>query len=581
MVSRVLIIVAVSLLSSCGNHEKAAPLEGASKGPNAVWVVDPEIPGPDQPPAGRSLFDALVSKEMEGRIVYDVPFPFERLTERIEAGFERGREPLLLKVLIPIGRSLQRSANRPDYFASPRVVAAVDRDARSLQGKGVLFAKDRLFMGYQAKSAVIEVISYNEEAGRFEFQIVSDYNEGKTPRVEYAQRQVCLACHQGHGPIFSRPLWDETNANVGVKAYLAPRGEAFFGATGDQGVDIPQLIDDATDRANLFAVYQLLWREGCASAECRADALTAALRYRLSGFQHAEGAAAQERERFAKTVAATWQEKWPGGLKIGNPDIPNRDPLDMVRRESTRKGMPDLMEKAGSAEFAEAVQATYENPVLEPRTRREPLEVWSVDNADGEFYRRLIGGLGSFFSDPDIQRIDESLVAKHAESQRHDYAADCDLNVAKEDGATILRFACRGEGIELTGWGGWRGGRIQEPEISRIEIAGRAALGYLKAKAGACEDFQGSGCVRLTPQARPTGLHARLSTGEAVDGMQLSWDGAGAPSGTFTGRARVMTSDDFSRVSRALAEMAEAGSDALSNKPLRRTTVLAELLKRL
>ena len=221
-------------------------------------------------------------------------------------------------VLIPLGRSLQRTSAAPEFFAFPRVVVAVTGE-----GDGPVFAKDRLYLGYQERANLIEVISYNETAGRFEFQLVRGYRAGGTPELVYAPRAVCTACHQNHAPIFSRQVWDETNANPRIAAALAGTDgdsgarHAIHGALIQRGVDIPNAIDDATDRANLFGVTQRIWREACDSA-CRGQALTAALQYRLSGERAFE---------VEPPVATGFAARWPGGLAIPNPDLPNRDPL--------------------------------------------------------------------------------------------------------------------------------------------------------------------------------------------------------------------------------------------------------------
>jgi hypothetical protein len=234
------------------------------------WALDPSVPGTDLPAEGRSLFDLSAAD--------GVPFPFEALVSKLErqAGCKPGQ--CVSSVLIPLGRSLQRASAAPDFFASPRVVVAVTGE-----GAGPLFAKDRLYLGYQERANLIEVISYNETSGRFEFQLVRDYRAGGTPEIVYASRAVCTACHQNHAPIFSRQVWDETNANPRVAAALAggsstagPR-RAIHGVMVQRGVDIPNAIDDATDRANLIGVIQRIWREACDS-RCRAQALTAALR---------------------------------------------------------------------------------------------------------------------------------------------------------------------------------------------------------------------------------------------------------------------------------------------------------------
>ncbi len=276
------------------------------------WALDPADPGPDLPAEGRSLFDSIAAD--------GVPFPFETLLSKIER--KAGCKPAqcVSSVLIPLGRSLQRASAAPDFFASPRVVVAVTGE-----GLGPVFAKDRLYLGYQERTDLIEVISYNETAGRFEFQLVRNYRAGGTPELVYATRAVCTACHQNHAPIFSRQIWDETNANPRIAAALTAavhrtdgaRRASIHGAPVLRGVDTPNAIDDATDRANLFSVTQRLWREACDIA-CRGQALTAALQYRLSGERVFESDA---------PIAAAFASRWPGGLAIPNPDLPNRDPF--------------------------------------------------------------------------------------------------------------------------------------------------------------------------------------------------------------------------------------------------------------
>src|SRR3546814_10225340 len=78
--------------------------------------------GSDKPPAGRSLFDFVATHEQDGERVYDIPFPFEALLQRINAraGCDSGNDCLRV-VLIPLGRSLQRLAAAPDFFAHPRI----------------------------------------------------------------------------------------------------------------------------------------------------------------------------------------------------------------------------------------------------------------------------------------------------------------------------------------------------------------------------------------------------------------------------------------------------------------------------
>src|SRR3569832_1582456 len=73
------------------------------------WVVDPAEPGTNLPPIGRSLFDFLITKSVNGKKVYDIPYPFSALVARLESHLHSKRAPPALKrLLIPVNRSLQR-----------------------------------------------------------------------------------------------------------------------------------------------------------------------------------------------------------------------------------------------------------------------------------------------------------------------------------------------------------------------------------------------------------------------------------------------------------------------------------------
>ena len=340
-------------------------------------VPDPADPGAQLPPEGRSLFDHLVSDGGK----YSVPYPFESLVARIESRCGmRSHDACVDAVLIPAGRSLQRAAAAPDFFRHPRVVVAVDREGTA---RAPVLLKDRLYLGFQEKSSLIEVISYNEAAGRFEFQVVRDYRAGATPRVAYANRVICTACHRNQGPIFSRASWDETNANPRIARLLSKTKPAFHGVRVDRGIDIPNAIDDATDRATLLAAYQLLWREGCAGApqpiRCRAALFTAVLQYKLAGGRGYDATSESFQRDFARPFAAQWAASWPQGLDIANADIPNRDPLfgDTPLQVSAR---------------------------FDPLEDRDPVETWT--DGGEQTQRRLVAGLSTFLAESDARAID-------------------------------------------------------------------------------------------------------------------------------------------------------------------------------
>jgi hypothetical protein len=343
---------------------------------SAVFTV--RNAGSDLPSTGRSLFDQLVGSSGDG---WYVPFPFSKLLASLShAG--GCADDCYQAVMIPLGRSLQRTAAAPDFFKFPRKVVAFNRDAK-LAGYFPLL-KDRLYLGYQEKTNLIEVISFNETSGRFEFQFVKNYGAGLKPQVSYANRSVCTSCHQNQAPIFSRQVWDETNANPEIAKRLADARRDFDGLPVRVGVDVPNVMDDATDRANLLPAYELLWRDGCGdNRSCRARALAAALQYRLTGERSFDFQSTNFQQDFLAPFKKNWQTRWPNGLQIPSNDIPNRDPL-----------------QSADSERLAHVPTRFE--ALQPRGHKEIWQ-WETDRF------RLIKGIGEFFSIHDINLIASKL----------------------------------------------------------------------------------------------------------------------------------------------------------------------------
>jgi mono/diheme cytochrome c family protein len=393
-----------------------------------AWVSDPARPGEHLPVVGASLFDALFATPGG---THAIPFPFERLLARIDAELARDPAsalPPLKAVLIPLGRSLQRSAAAPDYFRFPRVVVGVD--APPAPGSPWLL-KDRLYIGYLEKSAVLEVISYNEGAGRFEFQLVKDYRAGGNPQVYYANRNICMACHHNAAPIFSRALWDETNANPAIAARLAAEGRSYYGIAPARGVDMPYAIDNAVRRANRLALTQRLWQEGCGPAaagqRCRAGLLEAALRLRL-----ADGLSLPPDAAVAPEAAATLRRnaarRWPGGLALGRPDLPNRNPL-----QGLDNGLDDGLDDSAARIARSHVAAPFD-----PLLPRPPDTVWRAD-APGAV-REAVAGVAEFVADGHWLRLQAALARRGAALPRTEHILSCEAVPASR------ASRCRGAG---------------------------------------------------------------------------------------------------------------------------------------
>lgn len=556
----------------------------------AVWSVDPHDPGPSLPPAGRSLFDHLTAGK--------VPFPFPALLTEIEARLgRRSGEPSPLKaVLIPLGRSLQRNAAAPEFFRYPRVVVAVDTEAAPGAPRPEMLLKDRLYLGYHEKAEILEVISYNEAAGRFEFQLVLDYRPGSAARVVYANRAVCTACHQGGGPLFARPLWDETNANPEIARLLAAEGRDFYGLPVAVGVDVPNAIDAATDRANRIAVDQLLWREGCGSGEtewairCRAAAFTAALQRRLSGGLHHGESAERFRKDFLDTAHRSWERRWPRGLAVPDPDILNRNPLVASHEMSAAAvSLPMALDPTEARRLGGLVQSSHVPALFEPLNPRPPLEVWTVDGGAEKGPVRLVFGLADLLTTEDARRLDAALFTRGSRpgALRERQTMPCEVTVQPRGASgERVKFRCSGlegrvylEGDQVTGGTIERldaaGGPLRDLEVaSAPPRVGNPGLEM--AVPGGTEGVQRD--LEIAVVQKLSGLHARRADGQAVERIQLSWREG-------SGEATVVFLADFDPAVMAVQEIAArtaAGQlDAFSSRPFRRTALLGALFAEL
>jgi hypothetical protein len=297
----------------------------------------------------------------------------------------------------------------------------------------------------------MEIISYNEAAGRFEFEIVSDYRPGGKAQVRYVDRSNCLPCHQNHAPIFSRPPWDETNANTAVAARLRAVQDHFYGVPVAEGIDVPNAIDDATDRANLLSAYQRIWAEVCGptadtqSVHCRGDALLSVLRYRLSGLRHPAPGSDAARTSLTGALQRHWPQLWPQGLAVPDADIPNRE-LGLRLQNNDLMDLPAALRANRSLTTEETIAIAQVPKALEPFTPRAPRDVWRSDAVDDRLVDGLVSGLASFLATADVQRLDERLyVTRRHESRARGAPMSCTLTPgsAGAGGALEVELTCR------------------------------------------------------------------------------------------------------------------------------------------
>ena len=392
---------------------------------NANWVNPPAIFGSDLPQIGHSLFDTVFSSHTNGKWQYDVPFPFDRLLEKLgtHVDLPDSKSSNLKSVLIPSGRSLVRNAAAPEFFKFPRIVVAVDTQPPVIDNEFALLLKDRLYIAYQEKANALEVISYNEGAQRFEFQIVKNYTENANPEVVYANRSLCLSCHQNHAPIFANAPWDETNFNEQVFLKIKAKRENFYGLIPAVPVaSSANSIDRSANRATMLPIYNALWQKGCHSdhqpdaINCRVEVFKSMLRNRLSNKSGFLRNSLSFQEKFLNTAAIAWQKQWPNGLAIPAANITDRNPFTEKMEVSAR---------------------------FDPLTPRPPQTIW-YGSSTGNM-EQVITGLADQFHPVDIEFLDSALIKTHKQKlESVEYTNDCTLSKSKaQANKLVTRIACK------------------------------------------------------------------------------------------------------------------------------------------
>ena len=537
----------------------AAALDENTTLDRAIWAVDPAHPGPNQPPVGRSLFDELF--QADARSVHQIPFPFTALVEDIQRHLAPD-EPLV-RVLIPKGRSLQRYAAAPNYYRYPRVVVAVNGEPRQSPEQAGIFLKNLLFLGYQEKANTIEVISYNDEAARFEFQMVLEYGPGLTPYAINAERGMCMSCHQNGGPIFPQAPWQETDSRYSISELIqAERPEFYAGPLFAPHAKTAWALDYATDRANYFASYQLLWQRACGdqvplseqSVRCRAAVLEAIVKFRLNGAWYVDAEARNYRENVVEVVSNRWDDLWPGGIYVPTADIPDRDPL----------------------------VDTVVSRILDPTLPRPPRAYWTRPAL--EILCGFVRRLAELVSRDDIKRIDRTIhaLALEGQTEREEFNSTCTL-IFDRSNPRRLKLECEpaqegGKSFDLQGWFEFDQGKITRGKLNTLVLAGKDQTIGTSMKDNLIE-FDLSGGHLLVSFAQPGELNPRRRNGDLVEALEISW--IASHSDHLQGDATLTVLADFHHVSAAVEIMIDEAltgrSDSLAVRPFRRRSVIQAL----
>lgn len=356
------------------------------------------IPDSDLPPEGtRSLFDHIIAQNN------GLPFPFNKFIDLFTELHPEQKQPLVL--MIPDGRSLLKGQANAHL---PRILLAPDFQEQNTPvglGKNI---HGQLFMGFVEAANEIEVISYNEAAGRFEYQLVQDYCEGCIPKIVYAKRAICLTCHQGGTPVFSQRPWNETNGQLAIAHAIqeAQKGQThYWDAPIKQTLATPERFDELTDVGNFFVVSQRVWLDACGEEgnACRKQLLSLALRYADQPGQF------NPESLEVKKLKELWANTFPEtGIIVQESDLKNRDPSGKTNNLTDwlyETFTPDISFGDGAKDNEDL--SAFEklpplSPALDPLTSRQPKKVLFKEDIDGVF------GIARFFSDDDITLLSKS-----------------------------------------------------------------------------------------------------------------------------------------------------------------------------
>jgi len=571
------------------HHSVSAAVPGAaSAGPGQPEGMQIPVPQAAGPAVGQSLFDRLFRGAEEHPDPYAVPYPFDRVVSRLEQALGRsinGDDNAVSSVLVPLGRCINRYAASPDFFSHPRIVVAAGSEHHGQEGTSLPFIKDRIFIGYQEMAEAMEVISYNEEAGRFEFQVVSNYAAGRKAKVEYVERAQCTGCHQNAGPIFSRPPWSETDNNPEIFRQLSE-------ALSDASLEVPVFrgseaaeVDSSTNRANLIPLFQEFWRGACESdlhsesVRCRAGLLETVLRYRLQERNRALPTSALVTEHLIPVLNRNIRDQWPNGISVQSSDVQDRNPV-----------------YAG-------VQAHLDS-ALELGLPRSLKIHWHPE----DFFRG-IEGLGYFIPLEDLRRLDRHLYqwAVRRNPARARYQGECRLKRSRSDpefgegyGQTgdisfncALREGSLSSSYHLLGDLSIQDGRIKtQPFFNRLTLDSPFAIVGMVHRGGKIEPEGDRWLLRLRLFDSKHRFHARLPGGGIVEHIEIRWpraDGSGSLFGpgrqTVTGTAelRVLADTDVldGVISRMIARADQGASDHFSSRVFRAEAIMDALLNEL
>ena len=383
-----------------------------------------------------------------------------------------------------------------------------------------------------------------------------------------------------------------------IASLLAKQQREFYDIPIHQGVDIPNAIDDSTNRANTFSVYQLLWQEGCEhpnssadSIHCRADLLRFLLLYRLGGIYDSPAGLSKHQKSISTRLQNYWEEKWPQGLQVPSPDILNRNPLEFFV-SSPSSGGESWTQRAI---FSSHGKKPRFRSIFEPSLLRPPLTIWSASEGSFEL-DQILPGLSGFLAMEDIIRLDDYLFDEGSQAMENAvrYLGECKAQVRgsikamdrilmscepseSPDGGAQAQFSL--EGVLYV-----QRQHLSEGTIEQLSLDEKHVLNDLQVVPETLVLKKGLLTGSFGLRQKNSQLHIRQTNGNAIHSVTFSFplpkesDSLRKQTIILKGSAIITVLDDFSIVDKAIAGMTndslQGHSATFTRNPFQRTVLL-------
>lgn len=268
---------------------------------------------------GESVFEKII-KDINGsknnsRVIYPITSLVEKLDEHIYHNEN--------KVLGVISKSFNHQNKNIFSNKAPFTIYST-----FLEGKIDYQVKDRVFLIYHDHNNHLEVISYNEEEGRFNFLQVHNYSNSGENKLKKAKLNACMQCHKDLVPLHEKNNIIDSNNLPSIVSEIKnddknPRrlekiGEDFIfnGVMLSQQKMNNELMINSIENSQKIIQFNQTWKKICAYSSdiaevkhCRANILYHAFILSLSPLEVAKTLSSRSYNIFLNKIDNEFRKK--------------------------------------------------------------------------------------------------------------------------------------------------------------------------------------------------------------------------------------------------------------------------------